>query len=133
MKQCDFIYGSEVIAQCQAQINFSDWDNNDPVKKYLLILKKPSNYFNCWAKLRNDVRCIILKSPKEVLPKEVLMKVGTDIDDMIKERKRVFLWAEIKGKVNHVSPRSRGHGKQQIKLKCNTYCARDFGISWVPD
>jgi len=133
MGKYDFIYGSKVLIQCQAQINIHPWDKNTQSEfaKYLILIKKDASFFTHWCKPRNVVKCIVRQSPEENLDRVVLDKVGINIDDMLIERDRVLSWTKATGDIRHVSGKGR-HGKQQIILKAPTFCARDMGISFDP-
>jgi len=130
---CDFIYGSKVIIQCQAQINMLSWagDTQNEYSKYLILIKKEPSFFTHWCKPRHVVKCIISESPDEELDEDVIEKVGTNIDDMLIERDRALCWTKATGKIHPVS--HSGHGKQMIILKAPTFCARDMGITFNPD
>lgn len=133
MENCDFIYGSKVIIQCQAQINMLSWngDSQNEYANYLILIKKKPSFFTHWCKPRHVVKCIISESPDETLDEDVLEKVGTNIDDMLIERERALSWTKAIGKIHHVS--HSGHGKQMLILKAPTFCARDMGITFNPD
>ena len=133
MENCDFIYGSKVIIQCQAQINMLSWDGDsqNEYAKYLILIKKDPSFFTNWCKPRHVVKCIISEPPDETLDEDVLEKVGTNIDDMLIARERALVWTKTIGKTHHVS--LSGHGKQMLILKAPTFCARDMGITFNPD
>lgn len=132
MSNYDFIYGSKVIIQCQAQINMLPCnDKQNEYKKYLILIKKDASFFTHWCKPRRAVKCIVSAPPEESLDSDVLEKVGTNIDDMLVEQRRALSWTKAKGDVRHV-PHS-GHGKQQIILKAPTFCAKDMGITFDPE
>lgn len=132
MSNYDFIYGSKVIIQCQAQINIHLCDaEDDEYAKYLILIKKDISFFTHRCTPRRAVKCIVSASPEEHLDRDVLDKVGTNIDDMLVEQRRALSWTKAKGDVRHV-PHS-GHGKQQVILKAPTFCARDMGITFDPE
>lgn len=132
MGNYDFIYGSKVIIQCQAQINIHTCDTeDDEYAHYLILIKKDNSFFTHRCTPRHAVKCIISASPEEHLHRDVLDKVGTNIDDMLVEQRRAFSWTKAKGDVHHV-PHS-GHGKQQVILKAPTFCVRDMGITFDPE
>lgn len=132
MRNYDFIYGSKVIIQCQAQINIRNCDTDDGESaKYLILIKKDISFFTYQCTPRHAIKCIVRESPDEHLDKDVLDKVGTNIDDMLVEQKRALSWTKTKGDVCHVP--YGGHGKQQVILKAPTFCARDMGITFDPD
>jgi len=134
MGNYDFIYGSKVLIQCQAQINIHHWkgDNQPEFAKYLVLIKKDSSFFSYWCKPKSVVKCIVSKAPEENLDMEVLSKVGTNIDDMLIERERALAWSKVTAISHHVSPCGSGHGKIQITLNKSTFCARDMGIAFNP-
>lgn len=130
----DFIYGSKVIIQCQAQINMHPWegDTQPEFAKYLVLIKKDTSFFTYWCKPRSVVKCIIGSAPDEHLDREVSNKVGTNIDDMLIEQTRALAWSKVTAVPRHVSPRGSGHGKIQITLNKSTFCAKDMGITFNP-
>lgn len=134
MGNFDFIYGSEVLIQCQAQINMHPWNdgqNNERYAEYLILIKKNLSFFSHWCQTKHVVTCIVSKPPEENLEADVLRKVGTNIDDMLIERNRAIAWSKTGGsRPRHVH--GRGHGKQMIILKAPTFCAKDMGISFNP-
>lgn len=134
MGKYDFIYGSKVLIQCQAQINIHPWggDTQPEFEKYLVLIKKDTSFFSYWCKPRHVVKCIISEAPEEHLDREVLSRVGTNIDDMLIERERALAWFKVTATPRHVSPCGSGHGKIQITLNKSTFCARDMGIAFNP-
>jgi hypothetical protein len=128
----DFVYGSKVLIQCQAQINVQRWagDEHNESTKYLLLIKKTPSFFSHWCKPRRVVKCIVSEPPKENLASDVLDKVGTNIDDRLIERDRVLTWSKTIGNIHDVS--HSGHGKIMITLNAPTFCARDMGITFDP-
>ena len=137
MGNYDFIYGSKVLIQCQAQINMHPWNEgrfNEDTAKYLILIKKDASFFTYWCQTRNAVICTVSKSPEENLDADVLENVGTNIDDMLIERSRALTWSKsTTGRPRHVPPSGRGHGKQMIILKAPTFCAKDMGITFDPE
>lgn len=135
MRNYDFIYGSKVLIQCQAQINIHNWDENTQREfaKYLILIKKNATFFPFWCKPRHVVRCIVREPPEEDLDEEILDRVGTKIDDILIERERALAWSKVTAQPCHVAPRGTGHGKIQIILNKSTFCARDMGISFNPE
>ncbi|MDP2845925.1 MAG: hypothetical protein Q8N79_07625 [Candidatus Methanoperedens sp.] len=133
MSNYDFIYGSKVLIQCQAQINMHPWNcgkQHEVSAKYLILIKKEASFFTHWCQTRHVVKCIVSESPEEHLDKEVLDNVGTKIDDRLITRERAISWSKVRGDVHPVS--HSGHGKQMIILKEPTFCAKDMGISFNP-
>lgn len=130
----NFIYGSEILIQCQAQINMHPWkegQGNEELAKYLTLIRKDPSFFAYWCQIRHVVICQVSKPPEENLDADVLQNVGTNIDDMLIERNRALTWSRTQGsRPRHVPPRGRGHGKQMIILKAPTFCAKDMGISF---
>jgi len=131
----DYIFGSEVEIECQAQINLNECKEDKGYTNYLYNIKMDWSSFKKWAHLKNDIICIIKSPPSEPLDKEVLEKVniGTQKDDYIDEWNRAICWTNDerkikKGKAPHLSgPR---HGKQLLILKHATYCARYAGPNY---
>lgn len=134
MPTYDFIYGSKVIVQCQAQINVSSCNNddNDDCNNYLSLIGKDASFFTYLCKPKNVVTCYIRKSPNEKLDEDILEKVGTNIDDRLVERNRVLTWSKTTGKSTNVSGAGHGHGKQQIIFNAPTFCAKHMGIKFDP-
>ncbi len=136
MGNYDFIYGSKVLIQCQAQINMHPWNEeqyNEEPAKYLILIKKDASFFTYWCQTKHAVICTVSKPPEENLDDDVLENIGTNIDDMLIERNRALTWSKTTaGRPRHVSPSGRGHGKQMIILKAPTFCAKDKGISFDP-
>lgn len=131
MGSYDFIYGSKIIIQCQAQINIHNCGSSqDEPTEYLILIKKDVSFFQYWCKPRRVVKCIVRKSPDEHLDEDILCNVGTNIDDELIERERVLSWSKARGIISHVS--HSGHGKMQLKLNAPTFCARDMGINFDP-
>lgn len=133
MGKYDFVYGSKMIIQCQAQLNILPWDGaaQPEFTKYLILIKKNSSFFSHWCKPRHAVICQVREPPDEHLDMEILEKVGTEIDDMLIERERVLTWSKTTGNPRHVS--HSGHGKIQVTLKAPTFCAKDMGITFDPN
>jgi hypothetical protein len=135
----DFIYGSVVEIECQAQININECKEDKGYTNYLYIIKKDWNSFKKWCQLKNDIICMVKSPSIETLDQEVLEKVniGTQKDDYLDEWKRVICWTNDerkikKGKASHLS--GPGHGKQLLILKHATYCARYTGPDFkIPD
>ena len=134
MAKYDFIYGSKVLIQCQAQINIHSWDGETQPDfvKYLVLIKKDAPFFTHWCKPRRVVNCMVREPPEEHLDEDVLSRVGTKVDDMLTEQKRVFAWSKVIADPRHVSPSGSGHGKIQIIFNKSTFCARDMGIAFDP-
>ena len=134
MGRYNFIYGSKVLIQCQAQINIHPWDGDAQPKfaKYLILIKKDASFFPYWCKPKRVVKCIVREPPEEHLDREVLGRVGTNIDDMLIERERALVWSKVTAIPHHVSTRGSGHGKIQITLNKSTFCAKDMGIAFNP-
>lgn len=65
MGKYDFIYGSKMIIQCQAQLNILPWDGTEQPEftKYLILIKKNSSFFTHWCKPRHGKIQITLKAP----------------------------------------------------------------------
>lgn len=131
MGNYNFIYGSKIIIQCQAQINIYLCRGQTEYNNYLILLKKNPDFFTYFCKPRNVVRCYIREPPEEELDNNILRKVGTNIDDKLVERTRVLTWSKTMGKTGHIS--GSGHGKQQITFKAPTFCARDMGMDFDPN
>lgn len=126
-KGYDYIYGSKVTIQCQAQINIEPWKNQTEYLCYLSVIKKDnvSDFFRYWCKLRRDVTCVVDEPPHEELDSDVLEIVGTHKNAYIRERNRVLSWSKnIDTKGSIVS--GRGHRKQLIQVPFETFCARDM-------
>lgn len=130
MGNYDFIYGSKVHIQCQAQINFQSWDHNTKDGIYLILIKKDPSFFNHYCKPRHAIICIVEEPPREQLDDEILSKVGTKRNDLLKERNRSICWTKGKIKYDHV-PKG-GHGKQRVISNSLTFCAKDMGINFDP-
>ncbi len=131
MGNYDFIYGSKVIIQCQAQINMHPCDGKEnEYTKYLLLIKKDATFFSQWCKPKDAVKCIVKSPPDENLDRDVLDNVGTNKDDMLIERDRAISWTKAIGKIHDVS--KSGHGKQMVILNASTFCGRDMGIAFDP-
>lgn len=135
MAKYDFIYGSKVLIQCQAQINVHSWNESaqPDFAKYLVLIKKGAHFFTHWCKPRNVVNCMVMEPPDEYLDENVLSRVGTKIDDRLTEQKRVFTWSKVTADPRHVSTPGSGHGKIQMILNKSTFCARDMGIAFDPE
>ena len=135
MDKYNFIYGSKVLIQCQAQINIHSWDGDaqPDFAKYLVLIKKDASFFTYWCKPKNVVNCMVMEPPEEYLDEDVLNRVGTKVDDMVTEPKRVFTWSKVTAPLRHVPPRGSGHGKIQIVLNKSTFCAKDMGIAFDPE
>ncbi len=137
MGNFNFIYGSEVLIQCQAEINMHPWndgENNERHAKYLILIRKNPSFFSYWCQTKHVVICTVSEPPTENLEEGILQNVGTNIDDMLIERNRAITWSKTAGnRPRHVPPRGRGHGKQMLILKAPTFCARDMGISFDPE
>ena len=131
MSQYDFIYGSKVVAQCQAQINIHPSREQNENDNYLILLKKNPDFFAYFCRLGHVVTCYVRESPEEDLDNNILSKVGTNIDDKLVDRNRALTWSKTMGKVSHVS--GKGHGKQQITFNAPTFCARYMGVNFDPD
>lgn len=131
MGSYDFVYGSKMIIQCQAQINIHNCDGSqDESTKYLILIKKDASFFHYWCKPRRVVRCMVLETPDEQLDEDILSKVGTNKDDVLIESTRVISWSKARGIISHVS--HSGHGKMLLKLNAPTFCARDMEINFDP-
>lgn len=134
MSSYDFIYGSKVYIQCQAQINFEPWSrSNKNESRYLILIKKDIDppFFDYWCKPRHVVYCIVVESPKEHIDDDTLKIVGTKIKDYMKERNRAICWTSGKLVLDDVSGKGK-HGKQRIISNSLTFCARDMGINFDP-
>lgn len=132
MRNYDFIYGSKVLIQCQAQINILPWNGNaqHEFTKYLTLVKKDVDFFSYWCKPRHVVKCMVREPPEEDLDTDILDNIGTEIDDFLIERDRALTWSKTTGTPRHVP--QGGHGKIQVILKAPTFCARDMGVSFDP-
>ncbi|MDP3104312.1 MAG: hypothetical protein Q8M95_06865 [Candidatus Methanoperedens sp.] len=131
MGSYDFIYGSKMIIQCQAQINIHNCNNSqDESTKYLILIKKEASFFQYCCKPRRVVNCMVRKAPDEHLDEDILRNVGTNIDDELIERERVLSWSKARGIISHVS--HSGHGKMLLKLNAPTFCAREMEIDFDP-
>lgn len=135
MSSYDFVYGSKVHIQCQAQINFQSWDKDsykDNIKEcqYLILIKKHPSFFEYWCKPRHVIKCIVKEPPKETLDDEILNRVGTKRNDILLERNRSMCWTKGKIKEDHRS--GSRHGKQLIISNSSTFCAKDMGINFDP-
>lgn len=135
MDKYNFIYGSKVLIQCQAQINIHPWNGSaqPDFVKYLVLIKKDAQFFTHWCKPRSVVNCMVMEPPDEYLDENVLSRVGTKIDDRLTEQKRVFTWSKVTADPHHVSTSGSGHGKIQMILNKSTFCARDMGIAFDPE
>lgn len=131
MSQYDFIYGSKVVAQCQAKINIYPSKGQNEYSYYLILLQKNPDFFAYFCKLRHVVTCYVRESPEEDLDNNILSKVGTNIDDKLVDWNRALTWSKTTGEIGHVS--GKGHGKQQITFKAPTFCARYMGVTFDPD
>jgi hypothetical protein len=131
MSQYDFIYGSKVVAQCQAQINIHPSREQNENDNYLILLKKNPDFFAYFCKLKHVVTCYVREPPEEDLDNNILSKVGTNIDDKLVDRDRALTWSKTMGKIKPVS--GKGHGKQQITFTAPTFCARYMGVIFDPD
>lgn len=130
MTSYDFIYGSKVIAQCQAQINVCHCDEQDNRSDYLTLIGEDISFFTYRITLKNVVKCYIKQPPNIVSHTNISEHVGTDIDDKLITRKRAITWSQMKGEKHHVG--GHGHGKQQIVFKGPTFCAKDMGVNFDP-
>lgn len=131
MSKYDFIYGSKIVAQCQAQINIHPCRGGNEYNNYLILLKKNPDFFAYFCKLMNVVRCYVREPPVEDLDNDIISKVGTNIDDKLVDRARALTWSKTMGKIMHVG--GSGHGKQQITFKAPTFCARYMRVNFDPN
>ncbi len=131
IRTSDNIYGKQVLAQCQAQINIKPWKGNTLYDPYVRdILKKSVDYFLIWTNLKSDVTCVVEKPPEEQLDPDVLKRVCTDKWCRVKG-KRVIVWSrDDKFKRSFISKAGTGHDKQGGVFKDHTFCVKDFGIVW---
>jgi len=128
MTSYDFIFGSKVTIQCQAQINLEPWKDQEDYLPYLDVIKKDSSFFKYWCKIRNAVTCVVDEPPREELDKSISAVVGTHKNAYLKERHRAVGGSRGEGKLGHVS--GSGHGKQLLYIPFETFCARDQGVSF---
>ena len=128
MSGYDYIYGSKVTIQCQAQINVEPWKGQEDYVSYLYVIKKDKNFFKCWYKVRNAITCVVEKPSDEEFGDDVLEHVGTHKNDYLVERHRAIGWSTKEGKLSNVS--KSGHGKQLFYIPHETFCARDQGINF---
>lgn len=131
IKSCDMIYGKQVTAQCQSQININEWKGKKLYDDYITkFLKKDIYFFLIYSNLTSNVICIIEKQTDEELDKEVLEKVCTQKYSTVKGR-RVIVWSrDDKFEVTFRSKEGSGHNKQGGVFKDYTFCVKDIGISW---
>lgn len=131
IKSCDMIYGKQVTAQCQSQININKWKGKALYNIYITkYLKKDINFFLIYSNLTSNVICIIEKPTNEDLDKKVSEKIGIEKYSTIKG-KRVIVWSrDDKFKVTFRSKEGTGHNKQGGTFKDYTFCVKDIGISW---
>jgi hypothetical protein len=124
----EYIYGSKVTLQCQAQINPQVWNGQDNYARYLAIINKDKEFFKYWYKIRNAVTCVVEEPPDEDLGEDLSEIVGTHKNAYLKERQRVVSWSMGRNEVTVL--RIYGHGKQLLYLPFKTFCAKDQGISF---
>ncbi len=72
MGNYDFIYGSKVLIQCQAQINMHPWNTQPEFAKYLILIKKNKPFFTHWCQTKHVITCMVSEPPEESLDAEVL-------------------------------------------------------------
>jgi len=126
MPSYNYIYGSKVIVQCKAQINPHPWEKDPIFSKYLKIIDKKDDFFDCWCKIRTNVQCRVRAPPEETIKPEIKQYVGTEIDDELIERNRVVLWSK-EDPDDRVVPRG-GHRGRSAPMKI-AFCAKDQGLS----
>lgn len=131
IKPCDMIYGKQITAQCQSQININKWKGKEFYDDYITkFLKKNINFFIIYSNLTSNVTCIIEIPTDEHLDKDVLEKVCTEKWSGIKG-KRVIVWSRYdKFKVTFRSKKGTGHDKQGGVFRDYTFCVKDIGIFW---
>lgn len=128
MTNYDYIYGSKVTLQCQAQVNPQLWAGHKDYDCYLSIIKKEPNFFKYWYKIRHAVTCVVNEPPDEVLEGDILKFVGTHKNAFLKERQRAVSWSMGTNDIDHAS--KSGHGKQLVYLPFKTFCAKDQGFTF---
>ncbi len=131
IRTCDKIYGKKISAQCQSQINISNWKGKRFYDLYITkYLKKDIEFFIIYTNLTSVVTCIIEVPTDEELGQEVLKKVCTNKWDIVKG-KRVMVWSkDTSFKPTFRSKKGTGHNKQGGIFKDYTYCVKDIGVSW---
>lgn len=125
MSSYDYIYGSRVIVQCKKQVNPRQWMGDPVYSKYLKVVKKRDEFFNYWYKIRANVNCRVRFPPVEIISPEIKQFVGTEIDDVLKERNRVVFWSKEDPEIKVVP---RGGHRGQSTDEIHAFCARDQGV-----
>jgi len=72
------------------------------------------------------VKCIVRFPPTESIDPQVKQYVGTEIDDMLKERNRVVFWSKENPEIEVVP---RGGHRGQSTDEIHAFCAKDQGPS----
>lgn len=131
IRTCDRIYGKQVTAQCQSQININEWKGKKFYDSYITkYLKKDIEFFLIYTNLTSDVTCIIEIPTDEKLDNEIIENVCIKKYDGVRG-KRVIIWSkDTKFKVTFRSKKGTGHDKQGGVFRDYTYCVKDIGISW---
>lgn len=144
MTSFDRIIGKVVHIQSKSQINLHEW-KPDPNKSYLIMQVLNADVFNIFTYLKTAAFAIIEKPLGESELSEHLREgvenlIGTDTDDFVQDRNRVFIWSKggsgrIKVDFGKTKGRklSRGHRKQICLLKDITFCCKDVLIEKVED
>jgi hypothetical protein len=127
MPSYDYVYGSRVIVQCKKQVNPQVWKDDPTYSRYLKEINKRENFYNYWYKLRTDIQCRVREPPNEAVCDEIKKYVGTEIDDVLRERTRVVCWSidEMDKSVVRRGGGHRGQSSQEIAA----FCARDQGLN----
>ena len=131
MPKYDYIYGSKVTIQCQAQINIEPWKGQTNYVSYLSLIKKDINFFKYWCKLRHAVTCTVDAPPDEELDEDIRDHVGTHKNAYLQERNRVVTWSAQIDQEEPTVPSKRGHRKQLLYIPHETFCAKDQGIKFI--
>lgn len=126
MSSYDYIYGSKVIVQCKKQVNLQPWENDPIYSKYLKVIDKKDGFFDYWYRIKSNVNCRVRLPPDEIISSEIKQYVGTEIDDVLKERNRVVFWSK---EAPEITVRPRGGHRGQRTNEIHAYCARDQGLS----
>lgn len=128
----DYIYGKEVMISQKSMMNVNTWKNDSNKKIYIThILRKKSEEFNIWGKLKGKVFCIVYQGADEELHPDAKKNVCFKKDCLVSTNDgRVLFWSKIKMKQFKPSKQQSsgtGHNKNMFIFKKHTFCAKDKG------